>query len=70
MSRRTDVPFVACCVVCLGLMPLLIVGSLIALIIYAVFSIVTDTFLGGDVEIVGAREMAQHLCAGSDVRHL
>jgi hypothetical protein len=70
MLLRTDVPFLACCAVCLTLMPLFIVGTLIALIVYAVFSVVTDLILSGDSEVADAREVAQHLCAGHEVRHL
>jgi hypothetical protein len=27
-------------------------------------------FLSGDAEVADAREVAQHLCAGGDARHL
>ena len=69
MSLRADRPFWVCCALCLCIMPLLLVAALMALIIYAVVSIIGDLCFG-DSEIPDAREVAQHICTGNEVSHL
>jgi hypothetical protein len=51
-------------------MPVLAVVSLVLLIGYAMFSILGDCFYTAAPEPSDAREVAQHLCFGSDVRRL
>ena len=69
MSLRTDLAFLVCCAVCICFMPLLLVAAFMALVVYAVVSIVTDICFG-DSEIPDAREVAQHICTGNEVSHL
>jgi hypothetical protein len=70
MPWKTDIVFLACCVAWLFCMPVLAVVSLVLLIGYAMFSILWDCFYTAAPEPSDAREVAQHLCFGSDVRRL
>jgi hypothetical protein len=70
MTRKTDVLFLACCAGWLVCLPLLTVLGGIWLFCYAVVSLLADRFSSAAPVPSDAREAAQRLCFGNDVRHL
>jgi hypothetical protein len=70
MPWKTDVLFLACCAAWLFCLPVLAVAGGIALIGYAICSLLWDCFSSAAPELTNAREIAQHLCCGNDVRRL
>lgn len=70
MPWKTDVLFLACCAAWLFCLPVLAVTGLIALIGYAILSVLWDCFSSAAPEPSNAREVAQHLCFGNEVRPL
>jgi hypothetical protein len=70
MPWKTDVLFLACCAAWLVCLPVLMVIGAMGLIFYAAFCLLTDCFSSAAPELSNAREIAQHLCFGNDVRHV
>ena len=70
MPWKTDVLFVICCAAWLFCLPVLAVVGVVALIGYAVFCVLWDSFFYAAPEPSNAREIAQRLCFGNEVRRL
>lgn len=70
MPWKTDVLFLACCAAWLFCLPMLAAMGVIALVGYAILTLLWDCFSSVAPEPSNAREIAQRLCFGNDVRRL
>lgn len=70
MPWKTDVLFIACCAAWLVCLPVLAVVGVVVLICYAIFCVLWDSIFSAAPEPSDAREIAQRLCFGKDVRRM